>query len=267
MLSPITLHAGQAVYFASDFHLGSPDSQSSLDRERKLCRWLDQASHDAAHIFLVGDLFDFWFEYKHVVPKGSLRFIAKLTELRERGIAITFFTGNHDMWLFDYFTAELGIAIYREPQLLTINQHRILIGHGDGLGPGDHQYKLLKNFFASPLCQRLFAALHPSWGFGIAQAWSGHSRKKNLARPSSYKLKENEWLVTYCQETEAQQHHDYYVFGHRHLALDLPIGQHGARYINLGDWLVFDSYARHDGQGMQLHYFERTAEQVPTITV
>jgi len=152
------------VYFASDFHLGIDARLSSREREKQLVRWLEQIRKDAYSIYLVGDVFDFWFEYKTVVPKGYVRLLGKLAELRDEGIPIYFFTGNHDMWMFSYFEEELGIPIYREPIVREIMGKTFFIGHGDGLGPGDHGYKFIKRVFANPVCQWLFERLHPKIG-------------------------------------------------------------------------------------------------------
>ena len=162
------LAPGQKVYFASDFHLGVPDAASSRAREQKIVRWLDQVKHDAAAILLLGDIFDFWFEYRHTIPKGFIRLQGKLAEITDSGIPVLFFTGNHDMWMFDYFPQELNIPILREPISTTINGHSFYIGHGDGLGPGDHTYKLIKKVFANKACQWAFARIHPNLGIGVA---------------------------------------------------------------------------------------------------
>lgn len=244
----------QRVYLASDFHLGTPSGAASLERERKVVRWLDAVSHDAAAIFLVGDLFDFWFEYRHVIPKGFIRFQGKLAELRDRGIPIYFFTGNHDMWLFDYFTTELGIPIYRDPQAYEIGGRTFLIGHGDGLGPGDYTYKLLRRVFRNPLAQWAFRWLHPNIGFGIATGWSKKSRIANDRKGDPFKG-DNEWLLQYCREMEQTTHYDYYIFGHRHLPLDLKVNE-GSRYINLGEWVNFCTYVEISEENVELCTFE-----------
>ena len=172
MLKPIQDLNGKKIYFASDFHLGVPDFKTSLEREKRIVKWLDSIRHDAHTIYLLGDIFDFWFEYKHAIPKGFIRLQGKLAELTDAGIPIVFFTGNHDMWMFDYFPIQLGIPIYRDPQILHVGTQKLMIGHGDGLGPGDHTYKFLKKFFNSGLCQWLFARIHPNLGIGIASYWS-----------------------------------------------------------------------------------------------
>lgn len=251
----IHLPAQKKIYFASDFHLGVPDRLTSLEREKKIIRWLDQVKEDAHSIYLLGDIFDFWFEYKHTVPKGYTRLLGKLAELTDKGIPIFFFTGNHDMWMFEYFPTELNIPILREPIQLKMGNHKLVVGHGDGLGPGDASYKILKKFFNSKICQWLFARIHPNLGISIAKYWSRNSRITNMKKEEKFMGEENEFLLVYCREIEKVQHHDFYVFGHRHLPLDLPIGNE-SRYINLGEWVHFCTYASYDGISVELKTFE-----------
>ena len=254
-LPDLALPPGRKVYFASDFHLGAPNPASSRERERRIVRWLDEAARDAAAIYLLGDIFDFWFEYRHAIPKGFARLQGKLAELTDGGLPVTFFTGNHDLWMFDYFTEELGIPILREPVTQRIGPQLFHIGHGDGLGPGDHAYKhVLKPVFESGLAQWLFARLHPNFSIGLANRWSRHSRLQNGAADTRY-FGDDEWLPQYCRALEAQQHHDYYVFGHRHLPLDLPIGEH-SRYLNLGEWVNYCTYGVYDGNALALAEFK-----------
>ncbi|MCC2546851.1 UDP-2,3-diacylglucosamine diphosphatase [Hymenobacter sp. BT175] len=254
-LPDLALPAGKQVYFASDFHLGAPTAASSAERERRIVRWLDSIAPDAAAIYLLGDIFDFWFEYRHAIPRGFIRLQGKLAELTDAGIPVTFFTGNHDMWMFDYFTKELGIPIMRHAVSQRIGGKMFHIGHGDGLGPKDHVYKVLKRVFASPVAQWLFARLHPNFGIGIANAWSRRSRIQNAEADAKY-FGDDEWLLVYCREQEQRQHHDYYVFGHRHLPLDVPVGP-GSRYVNLGEWVNYCSYAAYDGKQLELRHFEQ----------
>jgi len=250
----ITIPAGKNIYFASDFHLGIPDAIRSREREAKIIRWLESIEDSAHMIFMVGDIFDFWFEYKYVIPKGFVRLQGKLAELVDGGIPVVFFTGNHDMWMFDYFPDEFGIPVFRQPQHYLINGKQVLIGHGDGLGPGDYTYKFLKKVFANPVCQWLFARLHPNLGMGIANAWSRNSRLANSQKGEQNFKGDNEWLWTYCQEMEEKQHHDFYIFGHRHLPLKLPVGE-TAHYINLGEWVHYCTYAIFDGNQVHLKNF------------
>lgn len=252
---------GKQVYFASDFHLGIAGRLSAKDRERQIVRWLDQVQLDAAAIFLVGDLFEFWFEYKRAVPRGYIRFLGKLAELRDAGIPVYVFTGNHDMWLFDYFPEELDIPIIRKSIRMQINEKRFMIGHGDGLGPGDHGYKRLKRIFANPLCQWLFARLHPNLGIGMAWFWSGKSRAVQL-EVEQFLGPEREWLIQYCERKLANQPTDFFVFGHRHLPIDYTLSNAHSRYINLGEWMNFNSYAVFNGQDLELRFFENTEGKV-----
>lgn len=251
----IQLPAHKNIYFASDFHLGVPDAKTSLEREKKIIRWLDSIKDDAHSIYLLGDIFDFWFEYRNAIPKGFIRLQGKLAQLKDDGINIFFFTGNHDMWMFDYFPTELGIPIYRKPIELEIGKVLLMIGHGDGLGPGDTSYKFLKMFFNSKLCQWLFARIHPNLGIGIARYWSKNSRISNMKREEKFKGEENEFLLTYCRELEKTKHHDYYIFGHRHLPLTLNVGD-DSQYINLGEWVHNYTFACFDGSTVELKTFE-----------
>jgi UDP-2,3-diacylglucosamine hydrolase len=247
----LTELGNKKIYFASDFHLGVPDHESSLIREKRIISWLDSIKHDAHSIYLLGDIFDFWFEYRHTIPKGYIRLLGKLAEIRDSGIPVVFFTGNHDMWMFDYFPTELDIPVYREPQLLEVGNQKLLIGHGDGLGPGDMTYKFLKKIFNSKTCQWLFARIHPNLGMSIAHMWSRKSRIANLKNEEKFQGEAGEFLWVYCTELEKNQHHDFYIFGHRHLPLSLEVTK-TSRYINLGEWVNFNTYAEYNGTDVVL---------------
>ncbi len=247
------LPPGKRLYFASDFHLGIPNKEDSLERERCIIRWLDEVSSDAAAIILVGDIFDFWFEYPNVIPKGFIRFQGKLAQLRDEGIPVIFFTGNHDMWMFDYFPKELGISVHREPLVFEVGEEKLFVGHGDGLGPGDHIYKLIKLFFASKVCQWMFKWLHPNVGMRIAQIWSSRSRLAS-DRKEVKSYGEKEWLYQYILQVEKENQHDYYIFGHRHLPADVKGSNF--QYVNLGEWVHHRTYAVYDGSMLDLRYFE-----------
>ena len=250
----LSLPANKKIYFASDFHLGVPDHETSLAREKLILKWLDHIKPDAHSVYLMGDIFDFWFEYAKAIPKGFARLQGKLAELTDSGLPIYFFTGNHDMWMFDYFPKELGIPIYREPQTLKIGDQILLIGHGDGLGPDDTSYKILKKFFNSALCQWLFARLHPNLGMTIAQNCSKRSRINNIKSEEKFQSEESEFLLTYCRDIEKKRHYDFYIFGHRHLPLDLPVTAI-SRYINTGEWVHYNTYAVYDGKHVELKTF------------
>jgi len=251
----MTLPSGKKIYFASDFHLGTPNKTSSLEREKRVVRWLDSIEHDAAEIFLVGDLFDFWFEYKHAIPKGFVRLQGKIAQLTDSGIPVHFFTGNHDMWMFDYFPNELGVQIYREPIERVWNNTSFLIGHGDGLGPGDRGYKFLKKVFTAHWSRWCFARLHPNFGIGLANYFSRRSRAATGDADSKFLGEENEWLVSYCKDELIKKHTDFFIFGHRHLPMDIHLSER-ARYINLGEWLNYNTYGVFDGENMVLEKFE-----------
>lgn len=235
------------IYFASDFHLGVPTKEKSREREKLLVDWLDRISADAKEVYLLGDLFDFWYEYRSVVPKGFVRFQAKIAELCDRGIPVHVFTGNHDMWMFNYFEEELGVKMHRQPTTREWNGKKFFIGHGDGLGPGDHGYKFIKKVFANPVCIWLFKWLHPDIGIRLANFWSGRSRESNMESDEKYHGDDNEWLLQYCKSVLQKEHYDYFIFGHRHLVLDRVVGDN-SRYINLGAWFKDPHFAVWDGE-------------------
>ncbi len=251
----MSMSALKRYYFASDFHLGVDAKISSKEREKQMLRWFDLIKKDAAAIYLVGDLFDFWFEYRTVVPKGYVRVLGKLAELRDAGIPVYFFTGNHDMWVFSYFEQELNIPTFRQPIIENLEGKTFFIGHGDGLGPGDHGYKFLKKVFANPVYQWLFERLHPNFGIGMANYWSGKSRSLN-PEPPKFLGEEKEWLVSFAKEEIKKQAVDFFIFGHRHIPIDFLLPNGSSRYINLGEWLTFNSYAVFDGQDVSIEFFE-----------
>jgi UDP-2,3-diacylglucosamine hydrolase len=253
------LPAGKKIYFASDFHLGIPTREASLARERRLCRWMDAIREDAAMLYLVGDLFDVWFEYRNVIPKGHTRFLGKLAELRDSGLPIEAFTGNHDLWMRGYFEDELDIPVHHGPIRREYNGKRFLIAHGDGLGPGDHRYKALKKVLRSPVSQWLYRRIHPDTGVGFA-GWASRLGPKHESGPEEKFLgPDKEWLVQYCLEVLGKEQMDFFIFGHRHLALEYPLPQ-GALYVNLGDWIRYNSYAVFDGERLALKYFKEEAQ-------
>jgi len=265
------MSAGQKVYFLSDFHLGVPDHASSTARERRIVAFLEEAAKDATVIHILGDLFDMWFEYKQVVPRGFTRLLGKLSELHDRGIPVHIHIGNHDMWAFDYLPMETGVTLHQEPIVREWDGKRLYIGHGDGLGPGDHGYKFIRKVFRNKLMQWCFARLHPNFGLGIAHFWSGRSRLKHYENDRQWLGADKEWLVLYCRELLRKEHYDYLIFGHRHLPVDLELVPGGAsrspsgdldgtfdpagtssRYINLGDWIMHFTYAVLDADGLRL---------------
>ena len=257
----MTLASNKKIYFLSDFHLGAPDAASSLQREKQVVRFLDEIKNDAAEIFLVGDMFDFWYEYRKVVPKGFTRLLGKLAELSDAGIPMHFFVGNHDMWMKDYFLKELNIPVYFEPKEFERNGKKFLIGHGDGLGPGDKGYKFLKKIFRNPFCKWLFGILPPYLGMGLANYFSRRSRAQTGASEEVFLGEDKEWLIIYCKEILKEKKFDFFVFGHRHLAIDYRLND-SSRYINLGDWIHYYTYAVFDGNNFQLRSFLNKDEKI-----
>ena len=248
---------GKKVYFLSDFHLGAPNEVESRKREDRLVRFLQDARKDAGVIFIVGDIFDFWFEYKTVVPKGFVRILGTLAQIADEGIELHIFTGNHDLWMQDYLSKELNATLYFEPQQFTIENKQFLIGHGDGLGPGDNGYKRLKKIFTNPICQWLFRWLHPDAGIQLANYFSRKSRAKTGNADELFLGEDKEWLILYTKEQAKTRAIDFFIFGHRHYAMDFKINEK-SRYINLGDWIRLNTYAVFDGNELQLLTWEAT---------
>ncbi|OMP32405.1 UDP-2,3-diacylglucosamine diphosphatase [Mangrovimonas sp. DI 80] len=242
---------GKNIYFASDNHLGAPTKEASRPREQKFVAWLDEIKQDAAAIFLIGDLFDFWFEYKTVVPKGFTRILGKLAEISDSGIPIYFFVGNHDLWMDGYFEEELNIPVYHEPQEFIFNDTTFFIGHGDGLGPGDKGYKRMKKVFTNPFSKWLFRWLHPDLGVKLAQYLSVKNKLISGDEDAAFLGEDKEWLVQYSKRKLEDKHRDYFVFGHRHLPMEIDLGNN-AKYINLGDWINYYTYGIFDGKEMHL---------------
>jgi UDP-2,3-diacylglucosamine hydrolase len=261
----LILTSDKKIYFLSDFHLGAPNAAASLEREKQIVRFLDEIKYKAAEIFLVGDMFDFWYEYRKVIPKGYVRLLGKLAELSDAGIQMHFFVGNHDMWMKDYFQKELNLPVYFEPKEFERNGKKFLIGHGDGLGPGDKAYKFLKMIFRNPVCQWLFGVLPPYIGMGLANYLSRRSRAQTGAAEEIFLGEEKEWLIIYCKEKLKGKKIDFFVFGHRHLAIDYRLsspslqgkgrGGEVSRYINLGDWIHYYTYGAFDGTDFVLKSF------------
>ena len=221
---------------------------------------LDSIKKDATELFLLGDLFDFWFEYKSVVPKGFVKVLAKLQELVEQGIKVHFFVGNHDLWMRDYFQKELGIQVYQQPEKFVFNHKKFLIGHGDGLGPGDTGYKFLKKIFVNPVLQWLYRWLHPDIGMAIARYLSLQNKYISGEADVAFLGAEKELLIQYCQAAYQKEHYDFFIFGHRHLPMEIPIGTQ-AQYINTGDWISYYTYAVFDGQDVTLATYPHPKKQ------
>ena len=243
------------IYFAGDFHLGVPDAAGSREREMRLCAWLEHVAVDATEIYLMGDVFDFWFEYERAVPKGFVRLLGTLARLTDRGIKITLFKGNHDMWMFGYLEQECGVHIISDGVYLERNGKKFYLHHGDGLGHGEKAYKVLRGFFRSKVCQNLFGFIHPNLGIGLALFLSRRSRISQKGRYEEYLGDKKELLTQFAKEMLEKEHIDYFVFGHRHLQLNIELGS-GSRYFNAGEWVHGSAYLKFDGNEMALLNWE-----------
>lgn len=249
------------IFFLSDFHLGAPDAITSLEREKLIVRFLDEIKDEAYTIFIVGDMFDFWYEYKKVVPKGHVRLLGKIASLTDAGIPVHFFVGNHDMWMKTYLQQELNVQVYFEPKEFIFNGKSFFIAHGDGLGPGDHGYKALKKVFRNPVSQWLFGILPPYLGMGLANYSSRKSREATGMVEEKFLGEENEWLIIYAKEILKERKIDYFIFGHRHLPIDFRLST-GSRYINLGDWIRYCTYAVFDGENLELRSYTGKEDKI-----
>ena len=235
------------IYFLSDAHLGLPDHKSSLPREKKLVRWLDEIKDDAKEIYLLGDIFDFWYEYKRVVPRGFTRFLGKICEITDSGTPVHFFTGNHDLWVFNYLPQETGMIIHHEPLETEFNGVSFYLAHGDGLGKYDKGFRLMKKVFTNKIAQLLFSRLHPNFSMALGLKWSINNRYAETREDLEFKGEEKEWLILHAKDTLEIRHFDYFIFGHRHYPLELDLGNN-SRFINLGDWISHFTYAVFDGE-------------------
>jgi UDP-2,3-diacylglucosamine hydrolase len=249
------LKLNSKIYFASDQHFGAPTPELSFPREQKFINWLDEIKQDAAAIFLLGDLFDFWFEYKTVVPKGFIRVLGKLAEIKDAGIPVYFFVGNHDLWMDHYFEKELNIPVYFDNQEFTFNGKTFLIGHGDGKGPGDLGYKRMKKVFTNPISKWLFRWLHPDIGVKLAHYLSVKNKLISGAEDVKFLGEENEWLVQYAKRKLETKHYDFFVFGHRHLPMTIDVSEK-SKYINLGDWIGYFTYGVFNGATFELKEYK-----------
>lgn len=249
------------IYFISDVHLGLYPYDKSREREKKVVRWLDSIKNDAGELFLAGDIFDFWHEHKRVVPKGFVRFLGKLSELSDAGVKIHFFNGNHDIWAYKYLKEELNIDIY--PQLIKreFAGKKFIIGHGDGIGPGDKGYKLLKWAFTNKFLQWAFARLHPNFSMWIGSSWSKSSRYSKGIVAEGFVGPEKELQILYAKSELQKEHTDFFVFGHRHIPWDLPLSD-TSRIINLGDWIYSFTYAVFDGEKLEVKQFEGDGSKI-----
>lgn len=250
-LNRITLEEGKKIFWLSDVHLGAPNKVKSLEREKLLVKFLQQIAHEAGHVFIMGDLFDFWYEYRYVAPRGYVRILGQLAQMADAGIKLHFFVGNHDMWIRNYFQQELGMQVYFDPEAFAIGDVTFYLAHGDGLGPGDYGYKFLKKIFRNPICHYLFGLLPASIGMGLANYFSRKSREAIDEHETHFWGADKEWLMIHSRQVLEKQVFNYFIYGHRHVPGVHPLPQQ-ATYINLGDWITHFTYAEWDGVNMQL---------------
>lgn len=246
------------TYFLSDFHLGAKYFDNPLDYEKRVVAFLDSIKGNAKEIYLLGDILDYWYEYRHVVPKGFTRFFGKLAELSDAGIRIYWFIGNHDIWIFDYIPKELGVTVLDGPSIRQIDGKRFFLDHGDAVGKRTLSFRMLRSLFRNAFCQRLYAAIHPRWTVPFALNWSKGSREGDEF--PAYQGEGNEYLEEFAKSYSSKPPIDFFIFGHRHIMLDKCLPS-GSRIIILGDWIHFCSYAVFDGENLSLLQF---SGQIPT---
>jgi len=257
-VNKLVLPENKKAYFASDFHLGLYPFDKSAEREKVIVQWLDKIKRDAGALFLVGDIFDYWYEYKKVVARGFVRFLGKICEFTDNGIPVYFFTGNHDVWVFDYLPSETGVKVFYNPIEIEINNHLFIIGHGDGIGPNDSGYKILRRIFHNKVLQFLFSRLHPNFTYSIGHNWSKHSRySKGISEP--FYGVDKEFNILFAKDYLARKHIDYFIFGHRHIPMDITLNDN-SKLINLGEWIFSNTYAVFDGNQLELTSFREKDE-------
>jgi UDP-2,3-diacylglucosamine hydrolase len=257
-VSKLSLAKDKKAYFASDFHLGLYPYDKSAVREKVVVQWLDQIKSDAGALFLNGDIFDFWYEYRKVTARGFVRFLGKLCEFTDRGIPVYFFTGNHDVWVFDYLPKETGVQVFYNPIEIEINNHTFIVGHGDGIGPNDNGYKVLRGIFHSKFLQFLFSRLHPNFAYFLGHTWSKHSRySKGISEP--FYGPDKEFNILFARDYLTRKHIDYFIFGHRHIPMDIRLTEN-SRFINTGEWIHANTYAVFDGNSLELLSFRDKSE-------
>ncbi|CAM3438532.1 UDP-2,3-diacylglucosamine diphosphatase [Elizabethkingia occulta] len=252
----IDLQEGKKIYFASDQHFGAPTPKESKVREAKFIRWLDEIKKDAQVLFLMGDLFDFWHEWQHVIPKGYVRLLGKLAELKDSGIELYFFVGNHDLWMKSYFEDELEVPVYFTKKYYEVSGKNFLLAHGDGLGPGDKGYKRMKKLFTNPVAQWFFKWLHPDISMRIALYLSQKNKMISGEEDKEFLGEDKEFLIIYAKEKLKTEKIDYFIFGHRHLPMVLNLNAGQSKYINLGDWIGYFTYGVFDGDHFELKTYE-----------
>lgn len=253
------MKSGKKVYFISDIHLGAQALTDNREREKLFVQWMDEIKHDAARLFLMGDIFDFWYEYHKVVPRGFTRALGKIAELSDRGVEIHFFTGNHDVWVFDYLPGELNLILHRKEYKVEMMGKKFFLAHGDGLDATDKAYKLLKKVFTNKTLQWMFSRLHPNFAFALAHKWSKNSRLTKGITGEHFK-KEKEGLYIFSEDVLKKEFFDFFIFGHRHLMVDMPLKEK-SRFILLGEWISLFSYGVFDGRTFELKQYKKAKSE------
>lgn len=247
--------ANKKIYFASDAHLGLTVHGDPLAREKRLVKWMDSIKSTAKAVYFVGDMFDYWFEYKYVVPKGYVRFIGKMAEFVDAGIPIYLFAGNHDIWMFDYFQKEVGATVYTDSLTIELDGKKFYIAHGDGLGDPSLGFRFLRCFFRNRFCQQLYKMIHPGITMPFGLGWSRYSRKSKLGDKAEQFLGEDhEYLIQFAKEYVKKENVNYFIFGHRHIMLDHDIRSSSKLFI-IGDWLTNFSYGVWDGENFHMERY------------
>jgi UDP-2,3-diacylglucosamine hydrolase len=257
---------GKNIYFVSDLHLGAPALSNNKERELLFVDWLQSIRNDAAMLFLMGDYFDFWFEYRKVVPKGFVRSLGALAELCDSGVQVYFFTGNHDIWAFDYLSGEIGLMVHTDPLKIDLLGRKFFLSHGDDLGKKDFGYQLLKGFFHNRLAQWAFAKIHPDLSFRLAHHWSKKSRLSYKNEDQGFNGLQSEEQYLFAKSVLEKEHFDYFVFGHRHIVLNEPLAE-GCRLIILGDWIKKFTYGIFDGKEFRIEKIEEKKLKEFSITI
>lgn len=253
MIEKIVLQQDKKIFFASDLHLGLHPKEKSKDREKLFVKWMNEIQSQTQVLFILGDVFDFWYEYRKVIPRGFTRFLGKLCEFTDRGIEVHLFTGNHDVWMFDYLPAEIGAIVHHHHITIEINNKTFFISHGDGLGKGEWGYKFLKACFTSKTLQWMFSRIHPNLAFSLGHAWSKKSRySKGIAE--AFQGEDKEHQILFARDYLKTNNIDFFVFGHRHVPLDIRLNS-TSRLINLGEWIFSNSFAEFDGSKMELKFY------------
>ncbi len=251
---------GRGLYFLSDAHLGSLAIPHRRMQERRLVHFLDEIKDKAEAVFLLGDMFDFWYEYRQVVPKGYTRFLGKISELTDMGVEVHYFIGNHDIWAYHYLEEECGVILHKKPVTLELQGKTFYLAHGDGLGDPDHKFRFIRSIFRNRFCQRMFDLVHPDLGVKFGLTWAKHSRlKRKDGKEPPYMGEDKEYLVLFAKEyLKEHPDIDYFLFGHRHIELDLMLS-HQSRLMILGDWITQFTYAVFDGEHLYMENYEEGA--------